>query len=154
MALHFVIEAECSSQREADAFGRHFLNAVFMLPDGRECRIGKEEIRCFEEGGHWRCCIVPKGASYGVPDTVLESDQERTDLALFLYERLRTAPGFRFAVVGTECAHFAPFDRGPLDPFPGLVVSDGFVSGHSLPPGFEPFSPGNLWVPITESSRV
>src|SRR5690349_17584847 len=130
MALHFVIEAECSSQSEAEAFGRYFRDVVFTSSGGRQCRIGKEEIRCFEEGGNWRCCIVPTGASYGASYTVLETDQERTDLALFLCERLRTAPCFRFAIVGTECAGFAPFDkRGSLDPFQGLIISERFLTG-------------------------
>ncbi len=69
---------------------------------------------------------------------MLRTDDERKHLALFLYERLRTAPPFRFAVVGVECHEFDPFDRaGALYPFDGLVVSEQLF-------GTRPASPENL----------
>src|SRR5258707_1529922 len=117
MAWFFEIEADCVGKDAAEAFGSHFSGIRYVLPDGRECNIGPNEIRCFEDAAHhFRCCIVPTGASLTGNKDVLKSDEERSQFALFLYERLRTAPPFRFTVVGFELYHFEPFDpNGALE---------------------------------------
>ena len=107
--------------------------------------------------GHFRCCVLPTGASVGAPGdpTVLKNEHERTQLGLFLYARLRTAPPFQFAIIGVEVQEDDPYDRkGALYPFPGLMISQQMFDQWSQPRGFEPFAPGYLWVPVTEENRL
>lgn len=85
---------------------------------------------------------------------VARTDQERQQLAIFLYEHLRTAPPFRFAVVGLECHEFEVFIRGALEAFDGLVVSRQIYHEAGRPREFQPFAPGYFWVPFTAQSRL
>src|SRR5258708_7364815 len=130
MAWIFELEADCVKKEAAEAFGLHFRGLTYVLPDGRERCVQPSRISGFEDSvHHFRCCVVPTGASLTGYKDVLRTDDERKRLALFLYERLRTAPAFRFAVVGVECHEFDPFDRsGALDLFDGLVISEQMFS--------------------------
>jgi len=156
MAWIFELEADCVKKEAAEAFGSHFSGLTYLLPDGRECRVEPSGVSGFEDSvHHFRCCVVPTGASQTGYKDVLRTDDERKQLAVFLYERLRTAPPFRFAVVGVECHEFDPFDRtGALDAFDGLVVSEQMFNEAGQPREFEPFTPGYFWVPFTEQSPI
>ena len=156
MAWIFELEADCVKKDAAEAFGSHFCGLAYVLPDGRECRVEPKGVSKFEDPTHhFRCCVVPSGASMTGYKDVLRTDDERRQLALFLYQRLRTAPAFRFAVVGVECHDFEPFDRsGSLDPFDGLVISEQMFSEVGRPREFQPFAPGYFWVPFTELSPL
>jgi hypothetical protein len=156
MAWIFELEADCVKKEAAEAFGSHFSGLVYVLPDGRECRVDPSGVRGFEDPvHHFRCCVAPTGASLTGYKDVLRTDDERKQLALFLYERLRTAPPFRFAAVGVECHEFDPFDRnGALDPFDGLVICEQMFDGAGRHREFQPFSPGRFWIPFTETSPL
>jgi hypothetical protein len=156
MAITFELVADCIESGAAEAFGAHFLGITYTLPDGRECRIGPAEIVYLEdEAHHVRCVIMPSGAGLTGYNDILKSDDERRGLAYFLYDRLRTAPPFRFAIVGFKCHDNDPFDpSGALDVFDGLVVSEQLITESARPAAYRPFSPGYFWIPITNSTRL
>src|SRR5688572_6547193 len=118
MAYIFELEADCVSDDAAKRFGRHFAGLSFSLPDGRACRLDESDTSVFTDAdGHTRCCVVSIGASFTGSHEVLHTDDERREFILYLYEHLRKAPPFRFAVAGIECHDFDLWDRdGRLSP--------------------------------------
>ncbi len=78
-----------------------------------------------------------------------------------LLEHLRSAPPFRFAVVGVEAYEAMTFgdlvqqvavDPASLDGPDGLVVSDDALPGAGAGPAFEPFAAGYAWIPYAGES--
>ena len=156
MALIFEVEADCVSEEAAKRFGRHFVGLSFSLPDGRLIRVTESDTRVFTDSdGNARCCIVSIAASFTGTQQVLETDDERRDYILFLYDHLRKAPPFRFAVAGLECHDFSLCDRvGRLSQIEGLVICDKVFVDAGSPAAFQPFAPGYFWIPFTKSTRI
>lgn len=121
MAWLFELESTCPDLNAAKAFGRHFIGFMLPLSDSRECLVSEDSISIrTDDHGSFRCCIIFDGA--GCPGS---SDEDRLQYARVLYEQLRTAPAYDFAVVGIECYDFDLFDRsGSITVIDGLVVSE------------------------------
>lgn len=103
--------------------------------------------------GDWWACAVPDGVSrVGVRN---EQDRfQMTELAIALYERLRTAPQYRYALVGVEVDDFRSFseiddDLITLD-FQGLVLSDLLWRHIGSPDIYVPFESGYRWRPFRQ----
>lgn len=155
MAWLFFLDADCVNEDGARAFGRHFVGLRFALPDGRGCNVESRDVSTYlDEHGHFRCSIELPGARQAPPDWGLRSDDERRQLALFLYRQLQTAPSFRFCVIGIETYDFDPLDRnGAVFPRHGLVISEQMFEEYGSPEGFSPFATGYRWVPLPEAWR-
>lgn len=73
-----------------------------------------------------------------------------THLGLAFYQRLKTAPSFRYALVGVEVDEFRTYnellEEEDLD-FPGLVLSESLWQEMGSSPVFQPFSSGYVWKP-------
>lgn len=75
-----------------------------------------------------------------------------TEMGLPLYERLRTAPPFRYAWVGVEVDDFRTFDELDDDivrlDFSGLVLADAVWRALGESDHFVPFARGYRWRPF------
>ncbi|QJE97851.1 hypothetical protein [Luteolibacter luteus] len=85
------------------------------------------------------------------------SEEERvqlTAIALLLYEELRSAPAFRYAIAGVEAEAFRTIhelDQRDLESIDGLVVSEGVWKKLNGPDTMEQFSPGYRWHPLVSA---
>ena len=74
-----------------------------------------------------------------------------TELGILLYQRLRSAPTFRYALVGVEVDEFRTYSELLEDSsslaFLGLVLVQTVWEAIGSSPGFRPFSPGYVWKP-------
>ena len=72
--------------------------------------------------------------------------------SLALYERLRTAPRYRYALVGVEVDGFRYFDELDDDvvnhDYNGLVLAEEVWKHLGSPDVFVPFEPGYRWRPF------
>jgi hypothetical protein len=153
MAWIFSLSVECADTSAAEAVAAHF--------DGLALRVADRDVRCITstrpdpESGWWAITCVP-GMTAGSPigsDPELCKAERMTEAARRLLEHLRTAPPFRYSMVGVEVDHFRCFselDRDLVDrDFDGLVVSDMIWRQLGEPGTFEVFRPGYRWRPYT-----
>jgi hypothetical protein len=74
-----------------------------------------------------------------------------TELGILLYQQLRSAPDFRYALVGLEIDEFRThgelLEESESLVLPGLVLSDATWQMMALPATFRAFSPGYVWQP-------
>lgn len=149
MAWIFSLSAECGPHRAAaDALARHFDGLVITCASGsrHECATSVYEFR-----DSWWALVCPDDVTrIGVRHE--EDRRQLTELAIALYDRLRTAPAFRYALVGVEVDCFRSFDElddvAASPPFDGLVLADGVWQHIGSPEMFVPFVPGYRWTPF------
>lgn len=145
----FSVSAECGdSKSAAEALARHFEGHTVKISTGQEFLCG---VRVWQEQGAWWASASPEGVSrIGFFN---ESEAAKcTAVGFGLYDRLRTAPAYRYALVGVEVDGFRSYEElGPdvviLD-FSGLVVADAVWQHLGSPSVFVPFSPGYRWRPF------
>jgi hypothetical protein len=152
MALIFELAAECGRDRSAaQMFGKHFDAQDWRLSDGFHSTWQFTELSVSpgDDGNYW-CEITPSGLSKSGVRTELDA-RRMGEAGLLLYARLKTAPPFRFAVVGLEVLHFNTVDNlRNLANHPelnGFVVSSELWELWSRPPAFELFTRGYYWRP-------
>ena len=79
-----------------------------------------------------------------------------TEIGFALYERLRSAPPYRAAMVGVEVHGFGSFEEVDDDlvrlDYSGLVIADSIWRRLRSPDIFVPFAPGYRWRPFVEAS--
>ena len=141
--MHFMLCAECGpDQGRGLAVAAHFDQHPLPSPGGAPCLAGAW-ARADGEGNHW-AELEPSG-----PVGHALSAAARTAIGLALYERLRTAPPFRYALVGLEVQEFGL--RSELTPkavtLSGRVLSDALAAELSGVPGGVTFAPGYMWTP-------
>ncbi|NES81428.1 MAG: hypothetical protein F6K10_08435 [Moorea sp. SIO2B7] len=99
---------------------------------------------------NWWCRVCPSGVSE-IGIEAPDSAYLMTELGILLYQHLRSAPAFRYALVGLEVDEFRTFeellDESPKLSFPGLVLSDTTWQSIKSPPTFRSFSSGYVWQP-------
>lgn len=154
MAIYFELAAEVGgNENAAGEFSRYFSNLTYTFPDGRSCHTPINPLIKKDREGNWWSVITLSGANItGRGDTLVETDDDLTSLGLFLYDRLRTAPPFRFAYIGYEVEEFRTYseliDNGEPDlPNNGVVISSEIYEYLNKPPDFLPFAPGYFWIP-------
>ena len=151
MAYIFSLSAECGNLREdAETFANYFQNLILKFSDGLEILCSSMILRC--SGNNWWCLVNPKGIIAGRSDYEAElCKTERTSEAGFLlYEKLKTAPAFRYAIVGWEVDGFREadeFDDNDLRTLDGLVFSQEFCEKFNCLAEFTPFATGYYWRP-------
>jgi hypothetical protein len=149
MAWIFSLSAECGAQQAvAEEFSHHFDQVSWVLSNGSQsrCRVGI--FQDIEE--NWWCRVSPSHVSEVGIDTP-ESAYLMTELGILLYQRLQSALGFRYALVGVEVDEFRTYtellESSSTLAFPGLVLAQTMGEAMELSPDFRPFSPGYVWKP-------
>jgi hypothetical protein len=150
MAWIFSLSAECGPKKEAaDIVAAHFDGWVIARADASRFPC---LTHTFQDGEAWWVMVCFNGISTsGIRHD--QDEQEMTELSVGLYERLRSAPPFRFALVGIEVDSFRSFNEldnnvVELD-FSGLVVSEAVWEHLGSPGIFVPFAAGYRWRPFT-----
>jgi len=151
MAILFLLAAECGTEKEAaEAVASHFRGFTIALADGSrfpcDSSVGQAD-------GAWWAAVFPEGVSKSgvLPNNV----GELTEVGFVLYEQLRSAPPFRFALVGVEVYAFSQFkelkdDLAKWD-YSGVVLADAVWQGLDSPTIYVPFAPGYRWRPFIQA---
>jgi hypothetical protein len=148
MAWDFTLSAECGQAEAAENFVRHFMGEVWVLTDGLRSEALIRTFRDSEQ--HWWGVVRPSEISRsGVTNET--NARQMTELGFLLYERLRTAPSYRYALVGVEVDEFRCFSELDEDvatlAFDGLVLHDDVWKKLGSAEVFVPFTFGNRWRP-------
>ena len=101
--------------------------------------------------GAWWAAVSPEGVSRGGIGTPKDL-RELTEVGFVLYDRLRSAPLFRFALAGVEVYAFKQFEELDDDlvhsDYSGLVLADPVWQRLGSPSIFVPFASGYRWRPF------
>ncbi|MBW4623100.1 MAG: hypothetical protein KME17_27545 [Cyanosarcina radialis HA8281-LM2] len=149
MTWIFSLSAECGVERAtAEQFARHFDNVSCRLSNGSQIQYHAEIFQDIEE--NWWCRVSPSGISeigIDAPQTAYLM----TELGILLYQCLRSAPSFRYALVGVEVDEFRTYsellEESPTPTFPGLVLAEQVWQTMGAAPTFRSFSLGYVWQP-------
>jgi hypothetical protein len=149
MAWIFSLSAECGAEQATAAqFAQHFDNVSWTLSNGIQAHCHTEVFQDMAE--NWWCRVDPRGISEVGVDSP-ESAYLMTELGILLYQRLNTAPAFRYALVGVEVDEFRTYDElveeASVLRFPGLVMSENVWQVTGASSAFRPFSHGYVWKP-------
>ncbi|HAG82123.1 MAG TPA: hypothetical protein DCL61_13390 [Cyanobacteria bacterium UBA12227] len=149
MAWIFSLSAECGAEQStAEQFSRHFDQASWVLSNSNQSQCHTTIFQDMEE--NWWCRVSPSGISEVGIDTP-ETAYLMTELGILLYQRLRFAPTFRYALIGLEVDEFRTYSEllqeASTRSFPGLVIAETIWQAIGSPSGFRPFSLGYVWKP-------
>jgi hypothetical protein len=149
MTWAFSLSAECGAEKiAAEQFAQYFDGVSWVLSSGTQSQCHTAIFQDSEE--NWWCRVCPDNLSEIGVDTP-DIAYLMTELGILLYQRLRFAPSFRYALVGMEVDEFRTYSELsteiPVTRFPGLVLAD--IAWRSLGASslFRPFSPGYVWHP-------
>ena len=149
MAWVFGLSAECGTKKIlAEQFAQHFNDTHLILSNGDKPQC---ITRIFQDiDGNWWCSICPNHLSKIGIETP-ESAYLMTESGLLLYKMLRSAPPFRYALVGVEVDEFRTYEELTEDSsnlsFPGIILSDRIYQLFDAPPILKRFSLGYVWQP-------
>ncbi len=126
MTWAFSLSAECgSNQSAANNFAEHFDGLSLVLDNGLESKCHTAIFQDSED--HWWCQVCPdniSGTGISTPDIAYTM----TEMGLRLYQRLKSSPPFRYALVGIEVDEFRTYSELSEDilttHFPGLVLAE------------------------------
>jgi len=149
MAWVFSLSAECGTeQSQAEKFAEHFRGLTWTIDRGiqSQCQVG-----IFTDmEGNWWCRVCPSELSQIGIDAP-ESADLMTELEILLYQRLRSAPAFRYGIVGVEVDEFRIYSELTDDPtvvsLPGIVVDRDMWQLLGSPSTLRSFATGYLWKP-------
>lgn len=149
MAWIFSLSAECGLQREAaKKFATYFEAVSWVLSNGVRSQCRTIIFQDIDES--WWCRVIPSG----VGEIGIEAPDSAylvTESGILLYQHLRAAPDFRYALAGLEVDEFRTFDELLSESFnlsfPGLVLSDTTWQSIESPLTLRTFSPGYVWQP-------
>jgi hypothetical protein len=149
MAWIFSLSAECGvRESSAKQFAQYFDGMSWVLSNGQKCLCNTGIFQDIEE--NWWCRVSPSNLSeVGIVSP--ESAYLMTELGILLYQSLRFAPSFRYALVGVEVDEFRTYSELTEDLFnlsiPGLVLSETFMKQVGELSVFRSFSRGYIWQP-------
>lgn len=149
MAWVFSLSAECGSDKiDAHKFAEHFEGISLLLLNGRQCQCRTDIFQDIEE--NWWCRVSPNNLSEVGIDSP-ESAYLMTELGILLYQSLRFAPPFRYALVGVEVDEFRTYreliEEASNLSIPGLVLAKSLELELGILPVFRAFSPSYVWQP-------
>ena len=149
MAWIFSLSAECGSdESNANKFAEHFEGISFLLSNGRQCQCYTDIFQDIEE--NWWCRVSPNNLSEVGIDSP-ESAYLMTELGILLYQSLRFATAFRYALVGVEVDEFRTYseliEESSNLSIPGLVLAKSIQQELGILPVLRPFSPSYVWQP-------
>jgi hypothetical protein len=149
MAWIFSLSAECGSdESNARKFAQHFEGISWLLSNDCLCQCHTGTFQDIEE--NWWCRVSPNNLSeVGIDNP--ESAYLMTELGILLYQSLRFAPPFRYALVGVEVDEFRTYSEIIEDlsnlSIPGLVLAKTLQPELEILPLFRSFSPSYVWQP-------
>lgn len=157
MAWAFSLSAECGAEQiVAEQFAQHFDGLAWVLTNGHQSQCQTTVFQDIE--GNWWCQARPSGISdIGIDGS--DPAYQMTELGILLYQRLQSAPPFRYALVGVEVDEFRTFSELcseiTVATFPGLVLAKpiwqscnaGQTESLRASTLFRPFSAGYVWQP-------
>ena len=148
MALLFELAIEFGKNTLlADTAVNHFKGVKFKLSDGLESELKTYRLEDCEDNS-W-LCVYPTGLSKsGVCSN--NDARQMMEAAKYLYSLLKTAPDFRYAIVGVEVEFFRyESEINELDDvdYGGVVLSMEFWDKVGKPEHFIPFREGYYWRP-------
>jgi len=149
MAWAFSLSVECGqSQDVAERFAAHFEGTALTLSTDAHSQCHTTIFQDMDE--NWWCRVCPSDVSQTgieVPDTAYLM----TELGILLYQRLRTAPPFRYGIVGVEVDEFRTYSELledlPTSSFPGLIMAEDILRATVSPSTFRSFTQGYVWQP-------
>jgi hypothetical protein len=149
MAWIFSLSAECGTeQSQAERFAKHFRDITWTIDNGIESQCQADIFTDVE--GNWWCRVCPSGLSEIGIDAP-ESAYLMTELGILLYQRLRSAPAFRYGIVGLEVDEFRTYseliDDAMVASLPGIVVDRDIWQLLGSSPTLRIFSTGYFWKP-------
>lgn len=149
MAWIFSLSAECGyDQSNVNKFAQHFEGIEWILSNGRQCQCRTDTFQ--DSLQNWWCRVYPNNISEVGIDSP-ESAYIMTELGILLYQTLRFAPSFRYALVGVEVDEFRTYNELMEDLsnlyLPGLVLAKELTLMLEILPGFRPFSSNYIWQP-------
>jgi hypothetical protein len=126
MTWAFSLSAECGTEQiAAEQFTQHFDRLSWVLSNGRQSQCHTATFQDFEETWWYRVC--PSGISETGINTS-DTAYLMTELGILLYQQLRTAPPFRYTLVGVEVDEFRTYSElsteSPAPSIPGLVLAE------------------------------
>jgi hypothetical protein len=149
MAWVFSLSAECGpTQAAAELFAKHFADSSWVLSNGIQSRCHATIFQDMDD--QWWCRVCPSEVSQtGIESS--DSAYTMTELGILLYQQLRSAPAFQYALAGVEVDEFRTHrelitDSGDLH-FPGLVLSNEIWEKLTSRPNTTPFKSGYAWIP-------
>jgi hypothetical protein len=149
MAWTFSLSAECGAEKVAvKQFAQHFDDLSWILSNDQQSQCHTAVFQDIE--GNWWCQAYPSGISeVGIDGSDIA--YQMTELGILLYQRLQSAPPFRYALVGVEVDEFRTYSElisEALAPsFPGLVLAETVWRSLEASTLFRPFSSGYVWQP-------
>jgi hypothetical protein len=149
MAWIFSLSAECGSDEiSAHKSAQHFEGISWILSNGHQCQCRTDTFQDIEE--NWWCRVSPNNLSEVGIDSP-ESAYLMTELGILLYQSLRFASSFRYALVGVEVDEFRTYseliEESSNLSIPGLVVAKPLERELGILPVFRSFSPSYVWQP-------
>jgi hypothetical protein len=149
MAWIFSLSAECGQEKiAAERFSEHFDKITLFLTDDQQSQCHTNVFQDMEE--NWWCRVCPNNISEVGIDTP-ESAYRMTEVGILLYKHLKSAPSFRYALVGVEVDEFRTYtellEESSTLEFPGLVLAKNLEIDDRLLLGFRPFESGYIWKP-------
>ena len=149
MSWIFSLSAECGTEKAiADEFSLYFDKVSWILSKNNQSQCHTAIFQDIEE--NWWCRVSPSGIGKVGIDTP-ETAYIMTEIGILLYQSLRFAPKFRYALVGLEVDEFRTYsellEEVSLQSFPGLVIAETIWQLLGSPPAFRSFSLGYVWKP-------
>lgn len=149
MTWAFSLSVECGmSQNAANRVSAYFEDVLFTLSTNATSQCSTTLFQDMDEG--WWCRVCPSDVSeIGIeaPDAAYLM----TEIGIALYQQLRMAPSFRYALVGVEVDEFRTYRELLNEPstlsFPGLVLSEETWKAMASPSTFHAFTQGYVWQP-------
>ena len=160
MGLLFSLFAEVgSNELDAENFCQHFNNVSYILSDQQEivyqASFYQDPVN-YSKNLH--CVVCPRKKNEQDIDCidVFQDHQIMYEITPLLYEHLRTAPKFRFALVGVEVDDWQTYEElieDIEDPIhvEGLVLSQTTWKELRYPDSFSKFTDQYVWIPYTLS---
>lgn len=146
----FSLSVECGTeQSQVEKFAEHFRDLRWTIGNEIEsqCQV---DIFINDVDGNWGCRVCPSGLNEIDVDAP-ESAYLMTELGILLYQRLRSAPYFRYGMVGIELDRFSTYNELIDDPtvasLPGIVVSEDIWQLLDAPSALRNFAMGYFWKP-------
>jgi hypothetical protein len=149
MVWVFSLSSECGAEQiAAEKFAQHFDGLSWVLSNSQQSQCHTAVSQDIE--GNWWCQVCPSDISdVGIDRSDIA--YQMTELGILLYQRLQSAPPFRYALVGVEVDEFRSYSEliseAIAPSFPGLVLAETVWRSLGASTLFRPFSSGYVWQP-------
>ena len=159
MAIYYFLSVECGpSENNSLKICQHFKNKSLVLTDGTEVIINCSNMK--DEIGNWWVEVIPQGVNYGSPmgSDIRLVDYFTGEITQKLYDLLKIAPTFRYALAGYEIEFFLLFNE--LEEYlqdgcnEGMILSKELWEYFGKCDNYEPFSKGYVWYPFSIHSKA